>query len=135
SNRTCYQYADCAIRGASLRVERGPKGVEKNQGVLVRRDSREKSFAPLAALGERVPGTLEGLQKDLLERARRFVAENTSRVATWGEFKEVMATRRGFILAGWNGDPETEARIKEETTATIGGIPRGEQREAACGPT
>ena len=120
------------MRGAPLRLELGPKDIEKDQCVLVRRDSREKSFVPLAGLGERVSGMLEGLQKDLLERARKFVAENTTRVETWGEFKEAMATKRGFILAGWNGDAATEARIKEETKATIRVIPMGEEREAAC---
>jgi len=127
-----YKYADWEMRGAPLRLELGPKDIEKDQCVLVRRDNREKSFVPLAGLGERVSGMLEGLQRDLLERARKFVADNTTRVKTWAEFKDVMASKRGFILAGWDGSPETEARIKEESKATIRVIPMGEEREAAC---
>jgi prolyl-tRNA synthetase len=74
---------------------------------------------------------LETLQKDLLERARRFLAESTTRVSTYDEFKEVMASRRGFLLAGWNGEASVEARIKEETRATIRVVPL-EPREAPC---
>ena len=60
------------------------------------------------------------------------MADNTTRVKSYDEFKEVMATKRGFILAGWNGDAAVEAKIKEETKATIRVIPMGEEREAAC---
>ena len=59
------------------------------------------------------------------------MADNTTRVNTYDELKEVMAGKRGFILAGWNGDAAVEARIKEETKATIRVIPM-ETREAAC---
>ncbi len=127
-----YKYADWEMRGAPLRLELGPKDIEKDQCVLVRRDTRAKSFVPLSGLGASARELLEGLQKDLLERARKFVADNTTRVKTWAEFKDVMAAKRGFILAGWNGSPETEARIKEETKATIRVIPMGEERETAC---
>src|SRR5262249_10384197 len=127
-----YKYADWEMRGVPLRLEIGPKDIEKDQCVLVRRDNREKTFAPLTALREHVEMLLDALQADLRARARRFVAENTSRVATYNEFKEAMATKRGFILAGWCGDAEVEARIKEETKATIRVIPLGEEREAAC---
>ena len=127
-----YKYADWEMRGVPVRLEVGPKDVEKDQCVLVRRDRREKSFVPLGGLEDQVSGMLESVQKDLLERARKFVADNTTRVERWDEFKDAMATRRGFILAGWNGDPAVEARIKEETKATIRVIPLGEEREAPC---
>ena len=60
------------------------------------------------------------------------MADNTTRVKSYDEFKEVMADKRGFILAGWNGDPAVEAKIKEETKATVRVIPMGEAVEAAC---
>jgi prolyl-tRNA synthetase len=87
---------------------------------------------PLAGTAARLGALLDGMQKDLLERARAFVAANTTRVATYDEFKQVMADKRGFIVAGWNGDPAIEARIKEETKATIRVIPLGEPIEAPC---
>jgi prolyl-tRNA synthetase len=127
-----FKYADWEMRGVPLRLELGPKDIEKDQCVLVRRDTREKLFVPLDGLGARVSALLETMQGDLLERARRFVADHTTRVGTYDEFKQAMADKRGFILAGWNGDRAVEARIKEETKATIRVIPLGEPREAAC---
>ena len=82
----------------------GPKDIEKDQCVLVRRDTRAKEFVPLAGTAARLGEILAAMQKDLLEKARAFVAENTTRVATYDEFKQVMAEKRGFILAGWSGD-------------------------------
>jgi prolyl-tRNA synthetase len=117
--QTGYKYADWEMRGVPLRLELGPKDVEKDQCVLVRRDTREKSFVPLAGLAEHVPALLDTLQADLLARARRFLADNTSSAKDYAEFREIMATRRGFILAGWCGDAACEAKVKEETRATI----------------
>jgi prolyl-tRNA synthetase len=132
TQQTGFKYSDWEMRGVPLRLEIGPKDIEKDQCVLVRRDSREKSFVPLAGLAVRTREILDAMQKDLLERARKFVADNTTRVSSYAEFKEVMASKRGFILAGWNGDAATEARIKEETKATVRVIPMGEEREASC---
>jgi prolyl-tRNA synthetase len=127
-----FKYADWEMRGVPLRLEIGPKDIEKAQCVLVRRDTREKLFVPLEGLGGRVSSLLEAMQGELLERARRFVADSTTRVSSYDEFKQVMAEKRGFILAGWNGDAAVEAQIKAETKATIRVIPMGEPREAAC---
>ena len=96
-----FKYADWEMRGVPLRLEIGPKDVEKDQCVLVRRDSREKSFVPLASVAEQARGLLTSIQDGLLDRARRFVADNTTRVSTYDEFKRVMADKRGFIVTGW----------------------------------
>jgi prolyl-tRNA synthetase len=128
-----FKYADWEMRGVPVRLELGPKDIEKDQCVLVRRDSREKLFVPLAGLADRVRPLLETIQADLLERARRFVAENTNRVDSYERFKEAMAGRRGFLVAGWCGDADCEARIKEETKATIRVIPiEGTPVAGAC---
>jgi prolyl-tRNA synthetase len=127
-----YKYADWEMRGVPVRLEIGPKDVEKSQCVLVRRDSRAKEFVPVGGAAARLGEILEGMQKDLLERARAFVAANTTRVSSYDEFKQVMADKRGFIVAGWNGDAAVEARIKEETKATIRVIPMGDPVEAPC---
>ena len=132
TQQTGYKYADWEMRGVPVRLEIGPKDLEKDQCVLVRRDTREKAFVPLAGVAVKATELLETLQRDLLERARRFVADNTTRVSSYAQFKEVMADKRGFILAGWNGDAATEARIKEETKATVRAIPLGEARETPC---
>jgi prolyl-tRNA synthetase len=127
-----YKYADWEMRGVPLRLEIGPKDIEKDQCVLVRRDTREKAFVPQGALAATANDLLNAIQSGLLERARKFVADNTTRVKTYDEFKEVMATKRGFIVAGWDGDPATEARIKEETKATVRVMALGEAHEAPC---
>jgi prolyl-tRNA synthetase len=118
-----WKYADWEMRGVPVRMEIGPKDLEKDQCVLVRRDTREKIATPLAGVHGRVRELLARIQDELLERARRFVADNTTRVSTWDEFKRVMATRRGFLVAGWCREAECEARIKEETKATTRVMP------------
>ena len=133
TQQTGFKYADWEMRGVPLRLELGPKDLEKDQCVLVRRDTREKAFVPLAGLSARVREILDRQQVDLLERARAFVAENTRRVSSYVEFKQVMAESRGFLVAGWCRDAQCEARIKEETKATVRVIPlEGEVRAGAC---
>jgi prolyl-tRNA synthetase len=119
------------MRGVPLRLELGPKDIEKDQCVLARRDTREKVPVPLASLEATAAALLETIQEELLAKARAFVEANTTRVSGYAEFKEAMAEKRGFIVAGWNGDRVLEARIKEETKATIRVMPM-EPREAAC---
>jgi len=128
-----FKYADWEMRGVPLRLELGPKDIEKDQCVLVRRDTREKAFVPLAGMPARVRELLDTIQKDLLERARKFVADNTTRVSSWDEFRQIMAGRRGFLIAGWCGDAECEAKIKQETKATVRVIPlEGGVRPGTC---
>src|SRR4029078_2227892 len=103
-NQPGFKFADWEMRGVPLRLEIGPKDIEKEQVVLVRRDTREKAFVPLAGLAAAVKERLETFQADLLARARKFVADNTTRVSGYDEFKQVMAERRGFLAAGLCGD-------------------------------
>jgi prolyl-tRNA synthetase len=128
-----FKFADWEMRGVPLRLEIGPKDIEKGQVVLVRRDTREKAFVPLAGLPAAVKERLETFQADLLARARKFVADNTTRVSGYDEFKQVMAERRGFLVAGWCEDAACEAAIKQETKATVRVIPiEGEAAPSAC---
>jgi prolyl-tRNA synthetase len=117
-----FKYADWEMRGVPLRLEIGPKDIEKQQCVLVRRDTREKEFVPLAVLATRAQELLDAIQKGLLERARKFLADNTTRVASYEQFKQVMAGQRGFLVAQWCRDAACEAAIQEETKATVRGI-------------
>jgi prolyl-tRNA synthetase len=88
---------------------------------------------PQAGLPGKVREILDAQQRDLLERARAFLAENTTRVTGYPEFKQVMAEKRGFLVAGWCRTAECEARIKEETKATVRVIPlEGEAVSGAC---
>jgi prolyl-tRNA synthetase len=127
-----YKYADWEMRGVPVRLELGPKDIEKDSCVLVRRENRAKEFVPLAGTATRLTALLDTIQQELLEQARARMKASTTRVASYDEFKQVMAEKRGFIVAGWNGDPKIEARIKEETKATIRVIPMGDPVEAPC---
>jgi prolyl-tRNA synthetase len=128
-----YKYADWEMRGVPIRLEIGPKDVEKQQVVLVRRDDRAKSFVPMAGLTAAAQDLLAVLQADLLARARRFVEASTTAVKSYDEFKAVMADKRGFLVAGWCRDAACEAAIKEETKATVRVIPmQGAATPGAC---
>ena len=118
-----FKYADWEMRGVPLRLEIGPRDIDNEQCVLVRRDTRQKETVPLSGLAGRVGELLPAIQRDLLERARRFLAENTRRVSTSDEFKQVMADTRGFLVAPWCGTADCEAAIKQETRATVRVIP------------
>jgi prolyl-tRNA synthetase len=128
-----FKYADWEMRGVPLRLEIGPRDVEKDQCVLVRRDTREKAFVPLASVVDRATELLAALQRGLLDRARQFLSDNTSHADSYDEFKRVMADKRGFIVAGWCRRAECEAKIKEETRATVRVMPiEGAPVPGAC---
>ena len=127
-----FKYADWEMRGVPIRMELGPKDVEKDSCVLVRRDTREKEFVPLAGLADSVKTRLDAIQKNLLEKARKFRDDNTSEPANYDAFKEVMLNKRGFLLAGMCSSAECEARIKEETKATVRCFPLLRDEARAC---
>ena len=128
-----WKFAEWELRGVPLRLEIGPKDIEKSQVVQARRDTREKSAAPVEGLGARVVDLLHEIQQSLYRRALQFRDEHTSRAATYDEFKETMEGRPGFVIAGWCGSADCEAQIKADTQATLRNIPFGsEQVSGTC---
>ena len=121
--RPGFKYNEWELKGVPLRIEIGPRDIEKGHVVAVRRLDREKAFVQREELTAWLTAALERFQADLLERARNRMAEMTSQAVTFDELAEIIVTRRGFVWAGWDGSPETEARVKEETKATIRCIP------------
>jgi prolyl-tRNA synthetase len=111
------------MRGVPLRLEIGPKDIEKGQVMLARRDTRAKLPSPLDGLGARIVSLLDEIQQGLFQRAVDFRTEHTSRAENWDEFLAAMEGRPGFVIARWCGDAECEARIKAETQATIRNLP------------
>jgi prolyl-tRNA synthetase len=118
-----WKFNEWEMRGVPLRLEIGPKDLEKSQVVLARRDTREKSFTPMEGLTVHIEQLLVTIQKALFDRAVQFRAEHTSQTASYDEFKEIMDGRPGFVVAPWCGSAECEAAIKTETQATIRNIP------------
>ncbi len=118
-----WKFNEWELRGVPVRLEVGPRDVNASQVVLVRRDTGEKTTARMDALEDAVQTLLTSVQQGLYERARRFMDENTRTVRDFSEFKAIMETRRGFIVASWCGSQACEAAIKEQTGATIRCIP------------
>jgi prolyl-tRNA synthetase len=125
-----WKFAEWELRGVPVRMEIGPKDLEKSQVVLARRDTREKSSAPMDGIAAAVAGLLDQIQRALFDRAITFREEHTTRVANYDEFKSAMEGRPGFVVAGWCGSAECEAQIKAETQATLRNIPFGSERIA-----
>jgi prolyl-tRNA synthetase len=125
------KYFDWELRGVPLRMELGPRDLEQQQGVLVRRDTREKIPVPLAFVHDRVKGLLGALQTDMYNAALARREANSVRGAiSYDRFREIMDGEGGgaFVYAGWCGDAACEAAIKEETKATIRVLPDPEFR-------
>jgi prolyl-tRNA synthetase len=125
------KYYEWELRGVPVRIELGPRDLERNQAVLVRRDTGEKQPASLDTLGEDVEGLLETIQSAMLDAARERRERHSIRGGiTYERFREVMDGEGAFVYAGWCGDPACEAAIKEETKATIRVLPDEEFRSA-----
>jgi prolyl-tRNA synthetase len=118
-----WKFSEWELRGVPLRLEIGPKDIEKAQVVLARRDTREKLFVPMEGLPGRVSDLLETIQRALYERALRFREEHTTRTDSYEECRTIMGGRPGFVVAPWCGDEDCEAQIKAETQATIRNLP------------
>ncbi len=123
------KYYHWETRGIPLRLEIGPRDLAAMSGMLVRRDTREKRPIAFDRLKEDLPGILDQIQDDMLAAARARLEANSIRERiSYDRFKEVMEGPGAFVYAGWNGDPAVEARVKEETKATIRVIPDAEFR-------
>ena len=118
------------MRGYPIRLEIGPKDIEKNQAVLVRRDTGEKEFVALSELETRLPALLEEIQQNLFDQAVAHREENTNSVTTLDEFKQILDEKLGYIKAMWCGNEACEDEIREVTGATSRCIPF-EQEEIA----
>jgi prolyl-tRNA synthetase len=131
--RPGWKFSEWEMRGVPLRIEIGPKDIEKAQVFSARRDTREKQALPMDGLADQVRGVLDAIQRNLFDRAVKFRDEHTQRVSSYTEFKETLEGRPGFVLAPWCGSAECEAQIKTDTQATIRNIPfDGSTPAGAC---
>ena len=114
-NSPGWKYAQYEMQGVPLRLEIGPKDMEQNQCVLVRRDNREKQFVSLDNLEEAIEGSLSALHDAIYQRALDNLKEKTFTATTYEEFLDTAQNHPGFIKAMWCGDSACEEKIKEET--------------------
>ncbi len=120
-------------RGVPLRMEIGPKDMEKHQVVLVRRDNGEKSFVSQEGLSRTIAQALSDVQASLYERALDFREAHTHEVDDYGAFNEILDGDGGFLWSHWCGSSDCEGKVKADTKATIRCIPtEGEARSGPC---
>jgi len=118
-----FKFNEWEMKGVPIRLEVGPKDIEKHQVVIARRDTGEKQFVKKEDIVSLIPNLLDSIQNNLFEQAKQFRLNNTHTVSTYADFKEVIKNKGGFIRCGWDGTAETETAIKNETKATIRVIP------------
>jgi prolyl-tRNA synthetase len=121
--RPGWKFAEWELRGVPLRVEIGPKDIEKSAVLVARRDTREKQSLPMDGLPARILQLLDEIQQGLFERARQFRDEHTQHAATYDAFKQILEGRPGFVISPWCGAVDCEAQIKNDTQATIRNMP------------
>ena len=114
-NSPGWKFAQYEMQGVPLRLEIGPKDIEKNQCVLVRRDNREKQFVSLDNLEEAIEKALDEIHDALYQRALDNLTSKTFTAKNYDEFLDIAANKQGFIKAMWCGDSACEEKIKEDT--------------------
>ena len=120
-----FKFNEWELKGVPVRIEIGPRDIESKKLVMARRDNGEKFSISKNELSIKIKTILEEIQNNLFNQAKEFRKENTHDVKTYDEFKNII-NNGGFVRCGWDGDPETELKIKEETKATIRCIPFNE---------
>jgi len=122
-NTPGWKFNEWELRGVPVRMEIGPRDVQNNSVMLVRRDNRAKESIAIDALETYLPEFLEEVQRALVRRAKAFQEQNTHYTDSYEEFKQIIAERRGFVRVKWAEDSAAELAIKEETKATLRVIP------------
>ena len=125
-----WKFNEYELKGVPVRIAIGPKDVEKGTVELARRDTLTKEFIKREDVVEKVVSLMTEIQDNLFKKASAFRDEHITEVSSYDEFKEVLKTKGGFVLAHWDGTAETEEMVKNETKATIRCIPLDGQDEA-----
>ena len=110
-----WKFSEQEILGIPTRIEIGPKDIENNQVVVVRRDTREKIVVSLDEITTKLREILETIQQDMYNKAEEFLKAHIDTAVTMDEMKEKFAANRGFVKACWCGDPVCEGEVKYET--------------------
>ena len=117
-----FKFAEWELKGVPVRIAAGPRDVENNSVEIARRDTLEKTTITIDNIEDYITNLLDEIQDNIFQKALNFRESRTVKVDTWEEFKEQIENSM-FVYAHWDGTPETEQRIKEETKATIRCIP------------
>ena len=132
NKRPGFKFADYELKGVPVRLVLGARDLENGTIEVMRRDTLEKTTVAMEGIEEYVKTLLDDIQSNIFKKALDHRAEMTTTVDTYDEFKEQIE-KGGFIMAHWDGTPETEEKIKEETKATIRCIPlEGDKTPGVC---
>ena len=124
-----WEFAEYELKGVPLRLAVGPRDLENNTVEVARRDIMTKETYSMDNIDATVEKLLVEIQDSIYQKAFKYPEENTTQVQNYEEFKDVLNTRGGFVKAHWDGTPETEDKIKQETKATIRCILLDEKEE------
>ncbi len=118
-----FKFAEYELKGVPVRLAIGPRDAEQGTVEVARRDTLTKETVSRDNIVEYVSNLMEEIQKNIFRKAVEFRDSNTWRADTWEEFTDIIENRGGFVLAHWDGTPETEEKIKDLTKATIRALP------------
>ncbi len=128
-----WKFNEYEFKGVPVRLAIGPRDLENGTVEVARRDTLEKSIYQLADIENKIVHLLKSIQENLYQKALDFRDSMTSTANSWEEFVDLLDNKGGFIYAHWDGTPETEQKIKEETKATIRCIPlNAKPEEGKC---
>ena len=128
NNSPGFKFNEWEMKGVPLRMEVGPRDIKEQKVVLARRDEKGKLFIPKDDVFDNVQRLLDNIQLKLITQARDFRDKNTHNIKDYDDFKSIIS-KGGFVRCGWDGNSETEAKIKQDTKATIRCIPFDEDPE------
>ena len=118
-----WKFNEYEMKGVPVRIAIGPRDIENGTVEVARRDTLEKEIYQITDIENKIENLLDAIQNNLFAKALSFRENNTRKADTWEEFNRILDEEGGFILAHWDGTPETEEAIKEKTKATIRCIP------------
>lgn len=118
-----WKFAEYELKGVPVRLALGPKDIENKSVEIARRDTLEKKIVPQQGIADYISNLLDEIQTNLFNKALEFRKRSTVKVDSYADFKSILDEKGGFLYAHWDGTAETEAKIKEETKASIRCIP------------
>jgi prolyl-tRNA synthetase len=131
--RPGWKFAEYELKGVPVRIAMGLRDIENNVVEVARRDTKEKKSMPLDGLAKHIVTLLDDIQQNIYNKALAYRNEHITPANNWDEFIKLLDEKGGFIAAHWDGTPETEEEIKQQTKATIRCIPlNNKQEEGVC---
>ncbi|NOZ47768.1 MAG: proline--tRNA ligase [Chlorobi bacterium] len=124
-----WKFAEYELKGVPVRLAIGARDLANQTIEVARRDTLEKKTYPIENIENVISELLDEIQINIYQKAFKFRKENTYKIDNYKDFKDIIKNKGGFVLAHWDGTPETENKIKEETKATIRCIPVSDEKE------